>query len=674
VLCRRCFTTLRVRSIHEGHHVRCGRCQERFLIPKVAKTPTELATNHAGQPGEANGEARPHRAEYLTDGSRPAVAISELGALRDVLPRILSELVRVRGKKARYKKERNTIRFFYKKLRNKYLLLKSKRDEDGHERQRLDAELAGIRNALGHLDPTEAASLIAEHEELAQHHDLVVAELDRLQLDREEIHSQRLTLLSQLEQLSADRDQLRAEKDRAIRERERLDAELAGIRNALGHLDPTEAASLIAEHEELAQHRDLVVAELDRLRLDRDELETHRGALHSQLEQLRDDHDRLRAELDLALRDRERRDAELAEIRNALGPLDPAQAAALRGVQQALEAESAGLREQLRAVQDELSTKSGMPELVAQREGELQEARGLCERLGGQITHLEKVVADSVAERVQLNEEIQQQREQIEATRADRGRLDERFRERDESLASARADLEILTEQARGNDVELASMKAELGRQAEQLQASLIEAERLRSTLARTEELTRLENLQRQGQIESLRRAHDEAEQKLQEEKNSSANQLRTAREQLAAESSRRSVLEVRIIELEGALEKRSNDARRNLATDRSQLITEFPSASATRRSLREEALVEALMEIQLGAQGSGRPDDRPVAESLGSTPSQPPSGGELEVSRREVEELRKKLAEQEVYVRSVASMLDGMGIRGPMLRLGSKS
>src|SRR5262249_32735461 len=35
VVCPHCSTYLRVRSVHAGHHVRCGQCQNKFLIPKL---------------------------------------------------------------------------------------------------------------------------------------------------------------------------------------------------------------------------------------------------------------------------------------------------------------------------------------------------------------------------------------------------------------------------------------------------------------------------------------------------------------------------------------------------------------------------------------------------------------------------------------------------------------
>ena len=303
--------------------------------------------------------------------------IAEHQALAEHRDLAVAELERLRLDRDELETHRGTLHSQLEQLRADHDRLRAELDQALREREQRDAELAEVRNALGHLDPAQAAALIAEHQALAEHRDLAVAELERLRLDRDELETHRGTLHSQLEQLRADHDRLRAELDQALREREQRDAELAEVRNALGHLDPAQAAGLIAEHQALAEHRDLAVAELERLRLDRDELETHRGTLHSQLEQLRADHDRLRAELDQALRERERRDAELAEVRNALGHLDPTQAASLIAEHQALEMESAGLRDQLRAIQDQLSTQSGLTELVAQREGELQEARCL---------------------------------------------------------------------------------------------------------------------------------------------------------------------------------------------------------------------------------------------------------------------------------------------------------
>ena len=129
-------------------------------------------------------------------------------------------------------------------------------------------------------------------------------------------------------------------------------------------------------------------------------------------------------------------------------------------------------------------------------------------------------------------------------------------------------------------------------------------------------------------------------------------------------------------------------DQHRIFVTDRSRVAAELTSASATRRSLNEEALVEALAEIRLGVRESGRPGDGPATGPLRPTQPQPQVGDELDAARREIAQLREKLAQgddldaarreiaqlrekldkKEAYVKSVTSMLNGMGIRAPKI------
>jgi len=164
VVCPSCSASLRVRSIHAGRYVRCGQCEEKFVVPSVVQAPGQanLTSIDANLLNQLNGKLEhPHADPQPGEAAR---AVSELETVRGVLGRFLAEFGTLQQDRVRIRMERNTIRDRFKRLRGKYELLKSERDNDRSEHQRLGAELATIREALGASNPEDIGILKAEHE------------------------------------------------------------------------------------------------------------------------------------------------------------------------------------------------------------------------------------------------------------------------------------------------------------------------------------------------------------------------------------------------------------------------------------------------------------------------------------------------------------------------------
>src|SRR5208283_47874 len=164
-VCPSCSASLRVRSIYAGRYVRCGQCEKKFLVPSVVQAPGQanLTSIEANLLNQLNGKLEhPHADPQPREAAR-AVSESELETVRGVLGRILADFGTLQQDRVRIRMERNTIRDRFKKLRGKYELLKSERDNDRSEHQRLGAEYATISEALGASTPDDIGILKSEH-------------------------------------------------------------------------------------------------------------------------------------------------------------------------------------------------------------------------------------------------------------------------------------------------------------------------------------------------------------------------------------------------------------------------------------------------------------------------------------------------------------------------------
>ena len=678
VVCPSCSASLRVRSIYAGRYVRCAHCEEKFLVPSVvqAQRQANLRSIDANLLNQLNGKLEHTHADPQPREAARAVSESELEAVRGELGRILADLAdfgTLQEDRVRIRMERNTIRARFKKLRGKYELLESERDNDRSEHQRLGAELATIREALGALTPEDIGILKAEHESLRRERDRIVAELGTLREDRNAMQLKRDSIQAQHEQLRGELDRLRSEQDQERQEHQRQGAELATIREALGALTPEDIGILKVDHESLRRERDRIVAELGTLREDRNAMQSQRDSIQAQHEQLRGELDRLGSEQDQERQEHQRQGAELATIREALEPFTPGEISSLKAERESFKTETDRLREQVQTLRGELSARGNPAELLAQRDDEIHSARVLGDQLKEQIRHLEAALEGAQADRDQLNQEVRDQHDQLEAARAQCDRLSERIHERDEALKSSHAKLEEIAQQLRGRDDELSGKQAELERLAEQLQAALNDAKQLCTTLAQREQEVRLESHQRHAQVDDLHRTLDEAVKNHLHERDRLAEQLRLTREQLESEVSQRTALQARIGELQDALQKLKIDRSTVLGSERPRLTAEFHSTTGAERSVHTEALAE----IQVSPQENARPADRLNAsivalaqslitpdadDSLAQSQIAPDAG--LKVARQENEVLRKKIAELEKSKQSLSSMLGNMGIR----------
>ncbi len=675
VVCPSCSVSLRVRSIYAGQYVRCAYCEEKFLVPSVvqAQRQANLRSIDANLLNQLNGKLEHTYADPQPREAARAVSESELETVRGELGRILADLGTLQEDRVRIRMERNTIRARFKKLRGKYELLESERESDRSEHQRLGAELATIREALGASTPEDIGILKADHESLRRERDRIVAELGTLREDRNAIQLERDSIQAQHEQLHGELDRLRSEHDQERQEHQRQGAELATIREALGASTAEDIGILKVDHESLCRERDRIVAELGTLREDRNAIQSQRDSIQAQHEQLRGELDRLGSEHDQERQEHQRQGAELATIREALEPFTPGEISSLKAERESFKTETDRLREQVQTLRGELSARGNPAELLAQRDDEIHSARVLGDQLKEQIRHLEATLEGAQADRDQLNQEVRDQHDLLEAARARCDRLSERIHERDEALKSSHAKHEEIAQQLRGRDDELSGKQAELERLAEQLQAALNDAKLLHTTLAQREQEVRLESHQRHAQVDDLHRTLDEAVKNHLHERDQLAEQVRLTREQLESEVSQRAALQARIGELQDALQKLEIDRSTALGSERPRPTAEFHSTTGARRSVHTEALAE----IQVSAQENARPADRLNAsivalaqslitpdadDSLAQSQTAPDAG--LEAARQENEVLRKKIAELEKSKQSLSSMLGNMGIR----------
>jgi chromosome segregation ATPase len=486
VVCPSCSTYLRVRSIHAGHHVRCGKCQKKFLIPKIvpSRRPKKSAVVAAKLAEQLQGKL-----DGLQNGQGPggdARAGSKGGpdSVRGVLSRFLDEFRALEAECARLRSERRTIGSRYKRLRGKYEFRKLELQKARSEHQGAGPRLAAIREALGNLSAEDVARLKAEHDRLCQDRDRFDAELARLREAREALQSERDGIRDELARLQAEHDQLRFEQDLALQEHHQQGAELAGLKVALGELSPDDIGLMGVE-------RDALRTEASRLR---EQIEDLQGELSgngelaeilaqrdAEVRSSRSLGERLKGrieQLETALDDsRAERDRLIQEVERAVGELE------------IVRARSAEIAEQVRE-RDEASrsTRARLEELAAQlgsRDEELAAARAEIERQAGQwraaADEAERLRADLAALERDARQRILQRDEASRSAHEELQGHAEWLRSRDDDLAAAQAELERLAAQLRSHDEEFATSRAEIERQAGELQAAIDEAGQLRS-------------------------------------------------------------------------------------------------------------------------------------------------------------------------------------------------
>ncbi len=227
---------------------------------------TNLTSLEASLLRRAHREFEPSQADSRLREAPAAEPESELETARGALGRILVDFGTLQQDRVRIRMERNTIRARFKKLSGKYELLKSELDKDRTEHQRLGAENATIRNALGALTPDDIGNLRAELDLLRRERDRTATELDSLRQDHSALQAERDSVRALLEQLRGELDRLGSAQDQERQEYQRQAGELATIKKALGALSPDEIGNLKAERESFKSERDGLREQVQALR------------------------------------------------------------------------------------------------------------------------------------------------------------------------------------------------------------------------------------------------------------------------------------------------------------------------------------------------------------------------------------------------------------------------
>jgi predicted Zn finger-like uncharacterized protein len=175
--CPHCGLALRVRREYAGRQVRCGKCGQKFTVPRAAE-PAASAGGRAGAPASGPEPdlfdqlyAAQDEARSVVPPPRPMDAAEEqLAALGGECDRLRVELELLRREQESSESEREPIRADRDALRAEVDRLRGKlaRSESGREGDReaarkLAAELAAIRDALGPISPAEVGTLREEH-------------------------------------------------------------------------------------------------------------------------------------------------------------------------------------------------------------------------------------------------------------------------------------------------------------------------------------------------------------------------------------------------------------------------------------------------------------------------------------------------------------------------------
>lgn len=468
-------------------------------------------------------------------------------------------------------------------------------------------------------------------------------------------------------------------------ERERLRAELERQRR---------------QHKALGEERERIRAERDRLTEDCAAIEKDRDSLRVTLDQLRGEMDRIGAEREDARQESHRLAAELAEIRDALGPTRPGEVGTLRDEHAASRSEADDLRRRVQTLEAELNSRGELAQNLMQRDEELRTARREVDELHLKIEQHSQALEVAQAEREARSHELCSLRDRLEAAHGERDGLSERIRqlehaaqaadaERDQlarenaalrverdaahgerdglgrelsavrdELGAAQAERERLSTAvgdhearlhallARGEE-ELDASRTEIERLAGAHRAALDERDRLHETLERARDEWGQEGDRLRAEIDHLRRSLDDEGQVQAGAQRELAEQLRQSREQLAAAEARAVEAQSRIEELRADRETLESEHREIIEAERSRFAGE-------------------LAEAQARAEENARLADRLKAEiaAISQTPSAPASEGDLEAAQEEIAGLRSKLAEIERSKQSMSSLLEGMGIR----------
>jgi predicted Zn finger-like uncharacterized protein len=313
VTCPSCQTTLSVRRVYIGRHVRCKRCDETFLISEPTAADQPSPTGQHDQP-ETDGPPEGLQAEFnrriqelqvahdklqadldrarsvQAQGDRLETANQELEAAN---ARLQAEVDRLSSERQRLGDEHNTLQASQaesiseaQQLRSTLDRIRPEHDQLLHDLEHANIELEAIRADLGGIAPAEVGTLAEERAALT-------AEADRLRVEiqvlRDEQTARDRSAVERERQWDADVNAAHAEVDRLAGRLQQCEAELESARAERDHLG-IEGQRALEETEgaraALAEREHLMQAERDRLEDEVDQVRTEGDRLRSELESL----------------------------------------------------------------------------------------------------------------------------------------------------------------------------------------------------------------------------------------------------------------------------------------------------------------------------------------------------------------------------------------------------
>ena len=205
VVCPHCRTTLRLRRVYMGGAVRCGRCNQTFIVPAVSD----------GQPiAVYDGILAPPPSEL-----QDAAADSRSDRNRTGKTGLLDQLAEFIAKYDELQLDRDQMRAEHERARTDL-------DEISEQFQSVTNELNAIRAELGTIAPADVQSLASERESLS-------AEVERLREENHAMFAEQAkdqALITQLQQRVTEVIPIRQERDALAAKVKREEAALSAVR------------------------------------------------------------------------------------------------------------------------------------------------------------------------------------------------------------------------------------------------------------------------------------------------------------------------------------------------------------------------------------------------------------------------------------------------------------
>jgi predicted Zn finger-like uncharacterized protein len=265
---------------------------------------------------------------------------------------------------------------------------------------------------------------------------------DRLAAENQQLQAAYSRLLATHDQLAAATEQPRAQHDRLAAESQQL---------------LTEHDQLQAAHDQLRTEHDRVKTEYDQLQAEHGQVKTEHGQLQAEHDRVKTEYDQFREQLNQVSADRE-------AIRAELGEIAPADVRPLAEERTSLRAEVDRLRDDIRVLHDEQSTRDlAAGERERQWEADLGAARAEAGRLAERLKQREDELETARTEQDRLGVDRQHALEEAERLRT--------------ALAEHESVIRDQVDQLRAETEQLQAERDRLSREIEHLRHSLDQAE-----------------------------------------------------------------------------------------------------------------------------------------------------------------------------------------------------